>query len=169
MPITIQSIPVLEQITRKVAARLNTINASNGYIFNVVEVVRPKRRNDYSPKNGVAVVQVESFQQTEPEIDSQGLKTSRTANYTIDVFVEPSDDDERPYDALCATAIAEIERAFTVDFYPTSGIGPFEGTASNAFTNAPQIFRDQAGRSAGVRINLSVRFRYADTDPYTPL
>lgn len=169
MPITINSIPVIEQIARKAAARLESVHPGNGYIFKVAEVVRPKRRNDYSPSDGVAVLQMQSFDQGDPETDSQGLKMWRTVNYKIDVFIEPADNDERPYDLLCAIAIAEIERAFTVDFYPTSGIGPFAGKASNAYFNAPQILEDQNGRSAGVRLNLAVRYRHTDTDPYTPL
>lgn len=169
MPIDENSIPVIEQIARLVKTRLESVTANNGYIYSVVEVVRPKRRNDYSPKDGVVVMQMESFDQFRPETDDQGLLISRAVTFAIDAFIEPSDEDETAYDHLCAIAMSEIERAFTVDFYPTGGIGPFAGKANDASMNAPQIIRDKNGRSAGVRMSLTVRYRYADTDPYNPL
>lgn len=167
MPITSASIPVLEQLIRKVVTRLETVNTAGGYFYTITNVVRPLRRNDYSPVDGLAVVQLGPISQTQPEIDMDGLKVSREQVIEIDVFIEPSDTSTTPYDSLRAKALAEIERAFAVDFYPTSGIGPFEGTASNAYMQAPQLIDD--AQMSGVRINLAVRYRHLDTDPYTPL
>lgn len=167
-------LPVIEQIARKIAARLRTIEAGNGYAATVTELVRPRRRNQYAPANGVTVLQLEAFEEGESEIGISSIKTYRTAVWTIDHFIEPSDDDNTPLDLLESIAIAEIERALAEDFHLDAsgtygGAGGFDGIGHNAELRAPQLVNAADGSTAGVRVTIAVGYAYEANDPYTPL
>jgi len=160
------SVPLIEQITRKIKARLITITQGNGYQIVVREVVRPKRRNDYSPAEGVAVLRLATFEQGEEINNTIGLLKQRSNVWEIDYFIQTPEDDDRPLDLLQAIAIAEIERALSTDFYNDAG-GAYDGLGWGAKTLSPQLIEASDASIAGVRINLEVSYRFAENDPYT--
>lgn len=168
------TIPGLEQIARKINARLRTITAGEGYLITCAPIVRPRRRADYSPTHGMTVLRLDSFEEGEPETAAAGVKMFRTAIWTIDHYIEPADDDDRPLDLLQAVAIAEIERALAEDFYldasdTFAGAGGFAGLGHSAELRLPQILVDPDGATAGVRVSLAVGYAATDLDPYTLL
>jgi len=168
------SIPVIEQIARKIEARLKTVDAGHGYLVTCAQVVRPSRRNQWAPANGVTLLELDSFEDGEPETHASGLKLTRTGVWTVRMFVEPSDDDDTPMDALYAVAIAELERAIAADFYldaddTFAGPGGYDGLGHNTELRAPQLVQDQNGTTTGVRVTVAIGYAHADNDPYTAL
>ncbi len=160
--------PIDERIAQAIKTQLLTIRKSAAYQINVVEVVRPVRRDQYTPSDSLAVLQIESYEQGEPEIDALGLKKQRTVVFSIDYFVEPSDDDDRPYDRLRSIAIADLEKGLTA-VMADENQRAFSGLGHVAETREPQLIQSADGGSAGVRVTLAVSYRFIDTDPYTPL
>jgi hypothetical protein len=160
--------PVVEQIAQKIVTRLLTITQGNGYDVTVKDVVRPKRRADHSPADGITLLQLDSFAQDQDEISSLGVKLRRTATFAIDFYVEPADSDPRPYDQLQAIAIAELEKALAIDFYESDS-GAYAGVGYNARLESPQLIRADDDSSAGVRVRVSVDYQHTDLDPYTPI
>lgn len=157
--------PADDQITRAIATQLATLTTANGYAIELAEVVRPVRRSQFTPSHLLAVLQLDTYEQGDPETDSLGIKTHRTGAWIIDVFVEPGDDDATPYDQLRSIVIAEVERCLVEAM--NENTRAFGGLGYHAELRAPQLLDAPDGGSAGVRINLAVSYRYVDSDPYT--
>jgi hypothetical protein len=161
------SFPADEQIGQAIATQLATLTTANGYDIELADVIRPTRRPQLTPANMVAILQLDTYEQGDPETDSLGIKTHRTGVWIIDVFVEPSDDDATPYDQLRSQAIAEVERCLVEAM--NANTRAFGGLGYNAELRAPQMLDAPEGGSAGIRVTLAVSYRYVDYDPYTIL
>ena len=157
-----------EQIAQAIEMQLLTCRKGGGYSFDVVEVHRPKRREDRSIGHGVANLQLDTWEQGEPEQANLGLKVSRTAVWVIDVYIEPSDEDDRPIDQLRSNAIGEVERCLVAAMHADDG-RPFGGLGYNAELRAPQVIVAPDGGTAGFSLTLAVTYRYLDTNPYQAL
>lgn len=166
-------LPVIEQIARKIAARLKTIEPGNGYRIHVTELVRPRRRNVYTPGDGVTVLELDSIEDGTHEIGETSLMRYRTAVWLVTHFIEPSDHDPMPLDLMQSIAIAELERALAEDFEldaegTYAGPGGFAGIGHNADLRPPQLVTTADGGTAGVRVTLAVGYHHTDRNPYDP-
>jgi len=157
-----------EQLSQAIAQQLATCTMANGYAFDILSVYRPRFREDRKVANGVANLEIESYEDGDPETDVLGIKVGRTAVWAIDVFVIPPDSNTVPYDQLRSTGIGEVERCL-VAIMGSDGSRPFDGIGHNAELRAPQLLIDPDNGSGGFRVNLAVSYRYVDTDPTQPL
>lgn len=157
-----------EQLSQAIATQLATCTVVNGYAFQITSVIRPVRRDVTSLAHGQCRLQIETYEQGDPEGDALGLKVSRTAVWAVDVYVEPSDTSTTPYDQLRSNAIGEVERCLVAAMNGTGG-RPFGGLGHNAELRAPQMIIASDNAAGGFRVNLAVSYRYLDSDPYTAL
>lgn len=157
--------PVVEQITAKIATQVALITGDEGYLIDVLKVVRPTRRNDYTANDGTLVLLLESFEPGDSEISATSIALERTAVWTLDYFIEPGDGVTTPIDQLQAIAVAEIERALAGNF-AADPRHAFDGLGYNAELRPPQLISSADGATTGVRVNLAITYRHTETDPY---
>ena len=156
------------QIEDKIAARLATVKKS-AYAISVGEVQRPHRRDERSRPGGTVVLTIDpqGFAQNEDEIDSSGIRKTRSATFNIDLYIELSDHDTRPVTDVMLEVISELERAVYLDINPFNTGKPFGGLATRGRIVAPSFAVAPDASNATVRVRVEVDIRYTESDPYT--
>lgn len=150
--------PIIELIADELVTRL-------GNTTNVVEVVRPKKREPYTPKNWQIVVIQETAEDL-PDLNHPGNPpaTAWMQTFKCCLHVVPSESDTTAVDQLINTFVSDAIVAIS-----TSGDSnpwhTFGGYAIDAVVNPPEPINDED--SEGAILNVDVTYRTSENDPYT--
>lgn len=158
--------PIVEQIAQKVQQRLGLISTASGYETTASEVVRPSRKDSFSPKDYQL-----SFAQ-ESKTENTGL--SCPGNPPLQAWNQPfriaaqllqSKLDKRAIDSLRNEFEADVIKALSV---AESGYWKqWDGLAINSRIDAVETYLDVADELAGFHVILTVIYRTPEDDPYT--
>lgn len=157
--------PVPELIALELISRLEDITVANGFSFNVAGVDRVNRdSSEWTPKNNSIVV-VQSLEARDSESDHPGNPAAIAYQLTFNIkgFVRQSDrattaDQSKENDMLAAVRLAV---AGTTTWHQ------FDGNSYDADWGEVTRFESESGSHAGLNIELIVRYRVSEINPYT--
>lgn len=147
--------PVLEQIASTLATRLATT-------ANVVEVVRPKRREPYTPQHlQIVIEQADPERDLELSLPGNPPATAWRQRFDIQCHVIASENDITAVDQLINTFAADAVKAIT----NATAWHTFGGYAINSQFDSQEQIDDETVQ--GINIPLVVTYRTNENDPYT--
>jgi hypothetical protein len=156
--------PVVERIADVIITRLEVLRDNANAEVDVTEVVRPKRLDAYTPKDGQIVV-TQGANDREPELDHAGNPpaVARRQVFNIRCHVMNSEKSTDAVDEIVNTFAAEVIKAITT---PQSEWHNFGSLAIDAeFDSFENI--DSDGSFDGINLPLAVIYRTSENDPYT--
>lgn len=150
---------IRESIALAIATQLATITVANGYEVTVVDVVRPTRMSDFSPRN-LRLLLLQGQRQRDQEIDYQGNPPAIgwRQRFEVVAFVLLSDSSATAFEATLNQVISDIEKAVMAD--PTWG-----GLAVNTTLEGEDPI-DLDGPASGSIVSFTVQYRVSETSPY---
>lgn len=156
--------PVAESIALELKSRIEAVTTANGYFYEVVEVYRPARRPQWSPRGGMIVLLQGDAQYNDdlsPQSNPPGIAWDQ--EFTLLGFIAADDTDETPVDALVNQAVADLIKGITI---PAASWWTFDDNAVAAsFTGVERVVPD--GPLEAFTLNLTVTYRTDETNPYT--
>lgn len=162
------SLPVVEQIARKLAARVARVTQANGCSFDAL-VVRPNRGGaPFVPLDRqVAVLQGEGEEDGANSTEGMPRLVARWLTFEVFVFVITSDKDATPSDTYANIRLAEVQRTIATPETPGEDWVKFDGLAVNAELGDPTDIPTEDGRFAGPLLPVRVLYRTPENDPFT--
>ena len=155
--------PVNERIAQVLLARLELLIGGTKPETPVVEVVRPTRLGDFTPKNMQIVLTVGGIEENE-ELSHAGNPAAIAYDIKVSIHFHllPSELDPTPIDEIINTAAADVAESITdsgVDWFN------FGGLSINANINAYERI-DATGGVDGFTLPLVVTYRVSENDHY---
>jgi hypothetical protein len=157
--------PVVEDIAVGLQTAIETITTGNGYEFNIGSVLRPRRKDQYTPDHLTAVIQ-----QEDPEDPDEPLTEGNPAirhwkqPYTVDVIVNPDQTENRAIDTVINEVRSDVEKAIAVAFASGGALVSFQ----RGFLIGPPVrFEIEAGGFEGIRMFVFISYATDENDPYT--
>lgn len=154
-------LPVSERIAQKVFDRLQSmVNAQNSQVS---EVIRPKRLEDYQPKNNQVVMYTPRPVKNE-ELSAPGNPPATAWDQTFNVHwvLLPHKQDPASLDSLRNFVLAEVMYHVC---QPSSSWHNWDGLAINTTFGDPEN-ADKGAEYAGVVVPIIVTYRVSENNPY---
>lgn len=155
--------PVVERIAQELFARLRLLTAQYSVYSPVPEVIRPKRLDNWSPKN-MQIVLTQEAPEINPELSCPGNPPSvaRDVLFNIRCHIMPSERDPTPVDEYVNTLAADVVRVVcdAADWHT------FGSLAINAEWQTQENI-DADGSFDGINVPLLVTYRTDETNPFT--
>jgi hypothetical protein len=174
------ALPIIEQIAGRIEQALLSIRqgddpgavagvqaAAGPYRIHVDQVVRASRREQISPLDATCYLRFSGYEAATPTAGDadptgrMGLTLNRVGSWEIDYQVEPPDADPTAIEQLRHIAIAEIERGIAEAFEHD----PLPGYLWEL--RPPEHLTSPDDTLSGVRINIAVRYRHTERNPYS--
>ena len=155
---------VSERIASTIIARLQNIQTSMGYTFDIVSVDRPNAKaNEWRPRNQSILVRQSGTDRNEG-LDCPGNPPAICYETTYDIygFILPSDKATSPV----ATEVNELESAIKKSIVSNSVHWVFfDGLSILAEFGTSQPYISPEGDNQGLVLPLSVTYRVSELDP----
>jgi hypothetical protein len=158
MPLT-----VADEIAEVLIARLETLIGGDEQT-DVVEVIRPKRLGDYTPKD-LQIVVTQSNPERVTELDCPGNPPAICwqQTYNIRCHLMPSEDDDTAIDQLCNQFAADVIKVVCT---PSNDWHLFDNYAIDAQIQTIENIETGEGMD-GVNVPIAIMYRVSENDPYT--
>lgn len=153
---------VVELITQELKTRLDMMIDNNTYMIGVVEVIRPTRLGNYTPKDRQIVLTQGDPARIE-ELDYQGSPPAiaMTQEYNIRCHLIVDEQETTDIDSLLNLFASDVIRAVTQS---SATWHTFDDNAIDAQFLAPQYVSADGGPD-GVNVPLLVTYRVSEYDP----
>lgn len=162
MPLTL---PLSEQIDLSILAAVERVTTGNGFQITLSNVVRWDPDNPPAPADLLAIV---SFEVDEPAADKDTPHDETpigheqwNRHYSINVYLAKLPDDQTGWPTWRNIVTAEIQKAVATDRTRGGLAGVID-----TYIHGPRPFQD-ANDATGITIDVEVRYRTAENDPYT--
>jgi len=154
--------PILERITSEIMDRLQLLVVGTDQ-WKALEVIRPTRLAEYTPKHRQIVLLVGDEEDVE-ELMRPGNPpaVAKMQTYNIVCNLLPSELDPTPIETYEARVVSEVKIAIT---QAGTQWHNFNGLAVNAEFGASRAI-DASGSVAGVIVPLMVTYRTSEWNPY---
>jgi len=159
---------VIENIAAEIMRRLALITITNGYTFDVCEVVRPDRVGvEVNPVDALVVVkQGESTKNDELSYPGNPPAIAYDTLFEIDCFVRLSDHAGEDYQAIQSDRGAQIITAITNEATDPGQWYQFEGNAIITELGNISNFETSEGNHNGITVAMTVTHRQDENNPY---
>jgi len=156
------SVSVVELITRELKNRLDLMIDNLSYDIGVIEVIRPTRLGNFSPRDRQIVLTQGASDRME-ELDYPGLPPAicMTQEYNIRCHLIVDERDTDDIDSLLNQFESDVVRAVTQS---DSNWHTFDDNALNAEFLASEYVTADGGPD-GVNVRLVVTYRVSEYDP----
>lgn len=155
------TLPIIEQIARKLVARLEQVKSANGCHTTLAGVQRPSRFGKFPVRDREAVV-VQGDAERNEEHEAQG-SVCWDQPFFIQVIVLPDPRDMTPIDMQLNLVAADIEKAIaTGDEWHN-----WDGLAIETRIEGHAAFDSEDDSITGVSVAITITYRTAEHDPYT--
>ena len=153
---------VVEQIALEIKSRLDAMKGNVSYSTDVLEVVRPTRFGDFTPKDR-QIMLVQGPQELVAELSHPGNPPAQAYRqiYQIRCHLMPSERSTATIDELLNQFQADIVRAIAG---VSSTWHTFGGLANDAQFMSPEYVSADGGLD-GINCPIAVTFRTDDDDP----
>ncbi len=162
------SVPIVEQIARKILARLEQVTIDNGYTWDAA-CTRPTRLDmDAAPKDKqILLLQEQRFLVEDGSTDGASEAVEWRQQFAIVVFAMASDTDDDPIDTLVNVRQADIEKALhtPTDDETVVDWARIDGLALNSNLGEPEWI--EGADFSGSIIRFIAHYRVKENDPYT--
>lgn len=161
------AVPIIEQIARKIKARLEEITIANGYTW-AASVKRPTRIGGFTPKDKeVILFQLSRELAEEPNTEGASEAVEWWDTFAALVYALDSDESTDPIDTLVNQRQADVEKALHT-CHPDETVTDWariDGLALDSNFGEPQPF--EGADFSGVGVLMRVHYRVKENDPYT--
>lgn len=156
------SVTVCEAIAEVIQERLEEL-VGGSELTDVVEVIRPTVRGDFTPQDNQIVITVGETVEV-PELSCPGNPpaTCWETTYNIRCRIMPAEDDTDEKSQLTSQFFADVIKAITT---PVASWHQFDNNAINARLGA--IENNNSEAFEGVTVPVIVTYRTPENDPYT--
>ncbi len=146
--------PVIELIALDLLETLCGVTVADGYSFDAI----PERYKLHgnSPRDLLCVLS----QGVPVEDPNTNANKTWIQPFSIDIYIAQGEDSKTDIDQLVNLRRADIEKAVTQDPYRSD-------LAFDTNVRAPELFEATNGSFAGVTVNIEVKYRTKETDPFT--
>lgn len=147
---------IYERIVSELADRIATCTIANGYLFDVVEVVRRVRGSEEKYVPGVVEIRRSSITQ-DGALDQGTINRGMwTMSVEVMVFVDQPDEATEPAETAVARAVAAVHSAVA--------ISDRLGIADTAVLESIDDYEPAPGQFAGAALTYSFQFLMDETD-----
>jgi len=156
-------IPVVERIARELLRRLESLIDSSTHNTQVVEVIRPKRIETYSPRNK-QIVLTEQDHVRVADLHCPGNPPAIARQITFNIRCHIINDEKscEPIDTLVHMFAADVESVVV-------GSDPnwytFDGNAMHSLFGDEEFITGD-GAIDGVNVPITVTYRHSEGNPY---
>ncbi len=157
------SLTVLEQIARTLYDRLDAMRNSDAYSTQVTSVVRPRRLDDFTPRNGM-IVMTQGDEEEIPELSYPGNPpaVAKRQTFNLACFVINSERECAPIDSITNTFAADVRRAVCT---PQANWYQMDGKAIDTTFGATMPMAGDGGAD-GVVVPVLVVYRTDEDNPF---
>jgi hypothetical protein len=154
-------IAVVEQIARTLLTRLETLKAS-GYDNRVLEVIRPVRLNEWTPRH-LQIVLTQGSAEEVPELSYPGNPPAIAIRQTFNIrgFLMPSERSNVPIETQINSFASDVRKAITT---PANWYQFGSNAIDATFETKEDVSAD--GGLEGFNLPLSILYRTDENDPY---
>jgi hypothetical protein len=160
---SVGQVPVVERIAKELFRRLELLLNAEGYNTPIVEVLRPKRIETYSPRNR-QIVLTEQDHSRVPSLDCPGNPPAIAKQITFNIRCHLINDEKSctPIDTLVHMFAADVESVVVGD---DAQWYTFDGNAMMAEWQTEEPITGD-GAIDGVNLPLTVTYRHTEGNPY---
>lgn len=160
------TLPLSEKIDLSILAAVQLVTVANGYQITLSDVVRWDPDNPPTPADLLAIV---SFEVDEPATDKDTPSDETPIgheqwhrHYSINVYLAKLPDDAIGWPTWRNIVTAEIQKAVSADRTRGGLAGVID-----TYVHGPRPFQD-ASDATGITVDVEVRYRTLENDPYSP-
>lgn len=154
---------VLEQIAKKVVARISTVSKANGYSIDLKGVERPTRVKGIGFDHlKVAVIQHEPEGVPDLNLPGNPPATAWKQPFAIYLIIRPSEHDTTPDDEITNGFEADVQTAIC---QPEVDWHNWDGLAVDSNFGQSQPFITEDGSHSGRLMMLNVTYRIDENNP----
>jgi hypothetical protein len=157
MPVT-----VIESIALELESRLSAMIDDTSYETEVLEVIRPRRLNDFTPAD-MQIVLTQGSTEVVADLSYPGNPPAiaRRQTFNIRCHVMNDEHDQTTIDEVTNTFAADVIKAVTTG----ANWEDFDGNAVDATIEAFELISGDGGL-AGVNVPVSILYRTDENNPY---
>jgi hypothetical protein len=157
MPVT-----VIESIAIELTSRLEAMIGNSAYETDVLEVIRPRRLNDFTPADGqIVVTQGSSEVSEESSHGGNPPAIARNQTFNIRCHVINDERDDTTIDEITNTFAADVIKAVTTG----TNWHNFDGNAINATIESFELISGDGGLD-GINVPITILYRTDEDNPY---
>jgi hypothetical protein len=157
MPVT-----VIESIAIELTSRLEAMIGNSAYETDVLEVIRPRRLNDFTPADGqIVVTQGSSEVSEESSYPGNPPAIARNQTFNIRCHVINDERDDTTIDEITNTFAADVIKAVTTG----TNWHNFDGNAINATIESFELISGDGGLD-GINVPITILYRTDEDNPY---
>jgi hypothetical protein len=157
MPVT-----VIESIAIELTSRLEAMIGNSAYETDVLEVIRPRRLNDFTPADGqIVVTQGSSEVSEESSHGGNPPAIARNQTFNIRCHVINDERDDTTIDEITNTFAADVIKAVTTG----ANWHNFDGNAINATIESFELISGDGGLD-GINVPITILYRTDEDNPY---